>query len=98
MGYVSSKTNRKEKTGPYIGLRQPCFCSANSSNSNTNVTDVVAPWGGYTKFTGVGLNEDYLPLWLQAGGINTYYVGKFSNGHSITTYLDPPVAGWTKGQ
>ncbi|KAJ6151757.1 hypothetical protein N7470_006885 [Penicillium chermesinum] len=62
---------------------------------NTNVTDVVVPWGGYPKFITQGLNDDYLPLWLQEGGVNTYYVGKFANGHSVTNYLDPPAAGWT---
>ena len=51
--------------------------------------------GAYPKFITQGFNENYLPLWLQEGGVNTYYVGKFSNGHSIETYLDPPAAGWT---
>jgi arylsulfatase len=51
--------------------------------------------GGYPKFITQGFNEDYLPLWLQEGGINTYYVGKFANAHSVTNYLDPPCAGWT---
>ncbi|KIX04937.1 uncharacterized protein Z518_05808 [Rhinocladiella mackenziei CBS 650.93] len=62
---------------------------------NTNVTDVRLPFGAYPKFVSEGLNDDYLPLWLQDGGINTYYVGKFSNGHSIHNYRDPEVNGWT---
>ena len=32
--------------------------------------------GGYPKFISEGLNDDYLPIWLQEGGVNTYYVGK----------------------
>ncbi|KAJ6437391.1 arylsulfatase [Purpureocillium lavendulum] len=62
---------------------------------NTNVTDVRVPWGAYPKFVSQGLNDDYLPLWLQDAGVNTYYVGKLMNGHSIKTYRNPPVRGWT---
>src|SRR5277367_5330793 len=38
--------------------------------------------GGYPKFLSQGLNEDYLPLWLQAAGYNTYYTGKLMNSYS----------------
>ncbi|KAI0484810.1 arylsulfatase precursor [Xylariaceae sp. FL0804] len=62
---------------------------------NTNVTDVSAPYGGYTKFTSGGWNDNYLPLWLQAEGYNTYYTGKLMNGHSTTTYDSPFAKGWT---
>lgn len=51
--------------------------------------------GGYQKFVTQGLNDDYLPLWLQEGGVNTYYVGKFTNGHTIHNYQDPAARGWT---
>ncbi|KAJ5604411.1 hypothetical protein N7510_009565 [Penicillium lagena] len=72
------------------------FCYFHADiDSNTNITDVAVPWGGYPKFITQGFNEDYLPLWLQEGGINTYYVGKFANAHKVTNYLDPPCAGWT---
>ncbi|KAE8446758.1 hypothetical protein EG329_011663 [Mollisiaceae sp. DMI_Dod_QoI] len=61
---------------------------------NTNVTDVAIPWGGYPKFITQGLNNDYLPIWLQEGGVNTYYVGKFSNGHNTKNYNKPFAKGW----
>jgi N-acetylglucosamine-6-sulfatase len=32
--------------------------------------------GGYPRFIEEGFNEDYLPVWLQAAGYNTYYTGK----------------------
>ncbi|CZR67236.1 related to arylsulfatase [Phialocephala subalpina] len=62
---------------------------------NTNVTDVNPPYGGYPKFVSQGLNSDYLPVWLQAAGYNTYYVGKLFNALSTTTWNAPFVAGWT---
>ncbi|POR33559.1 Arylsulfatase [Tolypocladium paradoxum] len=63
---------------------------------NTNVTDVSPPYGGYGKFVAEGLNENYLPVWLQAAGYNTYYTGKLMNGQSIGTYNKPFAAGWTR--
>jgi hypothetical protein len=40
--------------------------------------------GGYPKFISQGLNENYLPVWMQAAGYNTYYTGKLFNDHNIT--------------
>ena len=101
---------------PVRGLRSCSSLSLENTDkscSNTNVTDVVVPWGkfqyqlliskleiddllgGYPKFITQGLNNDYLPIWLQEGGVNTYYVGKFANGHSITNYQTDPAKGWT---
>ena len=48
---------------------------------NTNVTDVWAPYGGYPKVVREGINDDYLPHWLQAAGYRTMHVGKFLNGY-----------------
>ncbi|KAI0403695.1 arylsulfatase-like protein [Xylaria palmicola] len=62
---------------------------------NTNVTDVVPPYGGYPKFVSQGLNDKYLPVWLQKAGYNTYYTGKLFNAHSVDTYHSPFAAGWT---
>ncbi|KAJ8111105.1 hypothetical protein ONZ43_g5703 [Nemania bipapillata] len=62
---------------------------------NTNVTDVTPPYGGYPKFVSQGLNEKYLPVWLQDAGYNTYYTGKLFNAHSVDTYNTPFAAGWT---
>ncbi|KAI0418450.1 arylsulfatase-like protein [Xylaria grammica] len=62
---------------------------------NTNVTDVFPPHGGYPKFISQGLNDKYLPVWLQDAGYNTYYAGKLFNAHSVDTYDAPFAAGWT---
>ncbi|KAI1272988.1 arylsulfatase-like protein [Xylaria sp. FL0933] len=62
---------------------------------NTNVTDVLPPHGGYPKFISQGLNDKYLPVWLQDAGYNTYYTGKLFNAHSVDTYNSPFAAGWT---
>ncbi|KAL7625868.1 hypothetical protein AAE478_005091 [Parahypoxylon ruwenzoriense] len=62
---------------------------------NTNVTNVVPPYGGYPKFVSQGLNDNYLPVWLQESGYNTYYTGKLFNAHSVDNYNSPHAAGWT---
>ncbi|KAJ3573266.1 hypothetical protein NPX13_g4767 [Xylaria arbuscula] len=61
---------------------------------NHNVTDVVMPFGGYTKVVKEGINDDYLPLWLHEAGWDTYYVGKLWNSHSIDNYNNPRARGW----
>ncbi|KAN0104259.1 Arylsulphatase [Hyaloscypha variabilis] len=62
---------------------------------NTNVTDIFPPYGGYPKFVHEGHNENYLPVWLQAGGYNTFYTGKLFNAHTTDNYNSPYPAGWT---
>ncbi|SMY28856.1 unnamed protein product [Zymoseptoria tritici ST99CH_1A5] len=63
---------------------------------NTNVTDVNPPYGGWPKFLSQGLNEAYLPVWLQELEYETYYVGKLFNAQTVDNYNDPePAAGWT---
>lgn len=62
---------------------------------NTNVTNVVPPYGGYPKFISQGLNDKYLPVWLQESGYETYYTGKLFNAHSVDNYHSPHAAGWT---
>lgn len=62
-------------------------------NLTTNqVTDVWAPYGGYPKVVKQGINDDYLPHWLQGAGYKTYYSGKLWNHHSLENY-DRPYAG-----
>lgn len=61
---------------------------------NTNVTDVNPPYGGYPKFLSQGLNENYLPVWLQQAGYNTYYTGKLFNAHTVDNYDKPFPKGW----
>lgn len=51
--------------------------------------------GGYPKFVAQGLNENYLPVWLQAAGYNTYYTGKLFNTHKVDNYDKPYAAGFT---
>ncbi|KAI1341591.1 Arylsulphatase [Xylariaceae sp. FL0016] len=62
---------------------------------NTNVTDLSPPYGGYPKFVAQGFNTNYLPVWMQAAGWNTYYVGKLFNAHSVDNYNDPFPGGFT---
>jgi N-acetylglucosamine-6-sulfatase len=60
---------------------------------NNNVTDLKPPYGGYPKFVREGLNENWLPVWLQQLGYNTYS-GKLFNSHTVDNYDDPPVNGF----
>ncbi|KAI1772928.1 Arylsulphatase [Hypoxylon cercidicola] len=62
---------------------------------NTNVTDVSPPYGGYPKFVSQGFNDNYLPVWLQEAGYNTYYTGKLFNAHTVENYDSPPPGGFT---
>lgn len=61
---------------------------------NTNVTDVKPPYGGYPKIVREGINDDYLPVWMQASGYQTYYTGKLWNTHNINNYDSPAVNGF----
>ncbi|KAJ6160400.1 hypothetical protein N7470_003796 [Penicillium chermesinum] len=61
---------------------------------NTNVTDVNPPYGGWPKFVQAGWNDNYLPLWMQDAGYDTYYVGKLWNSITEDNYNDPPVRGF----
>ncbi|KAL4925257.1 sulfatase family protein [Aspergillus undulatus] len=61
---------------------------------NTNVTDVSPPYGGYPKFVDRGFNENYLPVWLQSAGYDTFYTGKLFNAHTVDNYHSPCVNGF----
>ncbi|KAJ5581437.1 hypothetical protein N7535_000057 [Penicillium sp. DV-2018c] len=61
---------------------------------NTNVTDVDPPYGGYPKVVSAGWNDNYLPLWMQEAGYNTYYVGKMWNAHTEENYNNPYIRGF----
>lgn len=50
--------------------------------------------GGYPKFVERGYNDDFLPVWLQEAGYNTYYTGKLFNAHTTTNYDSPHVKGF----
>ncbi|KAH7003114.1 alkaline-phosphatase-like protein [Fusarium venenatum] len=58
---------------------------------NTNITDVAPPYG---KFIEQGFNKQFLPVWLQHAGYNTYYVGKLMNSHSDKNYNKPYPTGF----
>lgn len=51
--------------------------------------------GGYPKFISQGLNDNYLPVWLQEAGYTTYYTGKLFNVHTVDNYNTPFPAGFT---
>ncbi|CAG8089156.1 unnamed protein product [Penicillium olsonii] len=61
---------------------------------NTNVTDVKPPYGGYPKFVERGFNDDFLPIWLQDAGYDTYYTGKMFNAHTVDNYHSPHINGF----
>ncbi|KAJ5540359.1 hypothetical protein N7513_008691 [Penicillium frequentans] len=61
---------------------------------NTNVTDVSPPYGGYPKFVDRGFNDNFLPVWLQEAGYDTYYTGKLFNAHTVGNYDSPYVNGF----
>ncbi|KAK1753397.1 arylsulfatase-like protein [Echria macrotheca] len=61
---------------------------------NTNVTDVNPPYGGYPKFISQGFNDNFLPVWLQQVGVDTYYTGKLFNAHTVWNYHSPFVNGF----
>lgn len=50
--------------------------------------------GGYPKIIEQGINEDYLPLWMQSAGYNTYYTGKLWNHHHVENYDKPYAKGF----
>ncbi|KAF4120842.1 Arylsulfatase A or related enzyme [Geosmithia morbida] len=61
---------------------------------NTNVTDVKPPFGGYPQIIKEGWHDNFLPIWIQELGYNTYYTGKLWNAHTIDNYNDPYVRGF----
>lgn len=58
------------------------------------MTDVAPPHGGYPKVVDRRINDDYLPLWMQEAGYNTYYAGKLWNFHSVSNYDTPYARGF----
>ncbi|TKY88081.1 hypothetical protein EX895_003177 [Sporisorium graminicola] len=61
-----------------------------------NVTNVVLPFGGWTRFVAQGYRKDYLPTWLQQAGYNTYYTGKLMNGNTVKNWKTSPVQGFNR--
>ena len=54
--------------------------SQNCSNKTIIRRAYSRSLGGYPRFIEEGFNDDYLPVWLQQAGYNTYYTGKLMNG------------------
>lgn len=52
------------------------------------------PAGGFPIFVKNGHNENYLPVWLQDAGYNTFYTGKMFNAHTVWNYDSPHLKGW----
>lgn len=50
--------------------------------------------GGYPKFVDRGFNDNFLPVWLQQAGYDTYYTGKLFNAHTVDNYHSPHVNGF----
>ncbi|KAF9887356.1 hypothetical protein FE257_010351 [Aspergillus nanangensis] len=61
---------------------------------NTNITDVGLPYGGYPRVVSAGWNDNYLPIWMQEAGYDTYYVGKLWNAHTAHNYNKPYAKGF----
>jgi arylsulfatase A-like enzyme len=61
-----------------------------STRSLTGLTEL----GGYPKFIEQGFNSNFLPVWLQETGYNTYYTGKLFNAHTVDNYNSPYVTGF----
>lgn len=41
-----------------------------------------------------GFNDNFLPVWLQQAGYDTYYTGKLFNAHTVENYHSPHVNGF----
>lgn len=50
--------------------------------------------GGYPKIIREGINSNYLPVWMQEAGYNTYYTGKLWNAHNVDNYNKPYAKGF----
>ena len=74
---------------------QPPFGKEFPEQHVANQTDPKSTIGGHPKFIQEGLNDRYLPVWLQQAGYNTYYTGKLMNAHSTSTWNKPFPKGWT---
>lgn len=85
-GKAAHNTNVTDVSPPY-GLY---------THSNASTPNILKQFlGGYPKFVNQGLNDNYLPVFLQNAGYNTYYTGKLFNAHDVTNYDSPFPAGWT---
>ncbi len=103
MKTVGKELKRKGVTMKRFYDNFPLCCPARATiftgqyAHNHNVLSNQPPDGGYGVFNELH-GDNYLPLWLQAAGYRTSYVGKFMNGYAEpdeygTVPSDVP-AGW----
>jgi N-acetylglucosamine-6-sulfatase len=103
MKTVRKELKRKGTTMKRFYDNFPLCCPARTTiftgqyAHNHHVLSNVPPDGGYGVFNELHGNN-YLPLWLQAAGYRTSYIGKFENGYAEpdeygTTPSDVPF-GW----
>jgi N-acetylglucosamine-6-sulfatase len=103
MKIVAKKLKRNGVTMKHYYDNFPLCCPARSTlftgqyAHNHHVISNVPPDGGYGVFNDLH-GDNYLPIWLQAAGYQTSYIGKFENGYAEpdaygTTPTDVP-KGW----
>jgi N-acetylglucosamine-6-sulfatase len=87
MKVVGKELKRKGVTMKRFYDNFPLCCPARTTiftgqyAHNHHVLSNAPPDGGYGVFNELH-GENYLPLWLQAAGYQTSYVGKFENGYA----------------
>ena len=87
MKIVGKEIKRKGVTMKRFYDNFPLCCPARTTiftgqyAHNHNVLSNSPPDGGYGVFNELH-GDNYLPLWLQAAGYETSYVGKFENGYA----------------
>lgn len=57
-------------------------------------TTDVGCLGGYPKIVREGINDNYLLVWMQQAGYNTYYTGKMRNAHTVDNWIAPSNHGF----
>lgn len=84
-GKTAHNTNVTDVNPPCEYIWQPRKCRS----------VLIIQDGGYPKFVSQGLNDNFLPVWFQEAGYNTYYTGKLFNAHTVENYHSPYVNGFT---
>ncbi len=60
------------------------------------LSNLVYSQGGWATFAEKGEEEDCLPVWLQAAGVNTAFLGKYLNGYGEDGDPTAIPAGWDR--
>jgi N-acetylglucosamine-6-sulfatase len=82
-------------------VTDPLCCPARATilrgqySHNTGIRGNSAPEGGFEKFRRKGPDgdESTVATWLDDGGYDTFYAGKYMNGYDNTRYVPP---GWDR--